>query len=108
MTRHQATLPPRVASTRPTWRGPPVPRYSAMSPYDITCPAGIASTTSRTRSAYSPIADGSLTGAADTAGTAPALDIVRALGTALALDTAQALDTAGTGRSPAAAPDTAA
>jgi hypothetical protein len=32
MTRHHATPPPHNAITRPTWRGPPSPRYSARSP----------------------------------------------------------------------------
>ena len=51
-TRHQATPPPHSAITRPTCLGPPSPRYSATSPYDMTLPGAIESTTSRTRAAY--------------------------------------------------------
>src|SRR5260370_763515 len=57
MPAHHATPPPHSAIPRPTWRGPPSPRYSAMSPYDITRPGGIASATSRTLAAKSPSAD---------------------------------------------------
>src|SRR5262245_40957558 len=52
-TRHQGTAPPCSAMTRPTIRGPPRPRYSAISPYAMTRPGGIRSTTSSTASTKS-------------------------------------------------------
>src|SRR5204863_2774977 len=52
-TRCQGTPPPYRAMTVPTWRGPPLPRHSAIAPYDITRAGGIRSTSPSTSSVKS-------------------------------------------------------
>jgi hypothetical protein len=51
-TRCHGTSRPWLVSTVPTVRGEPLPMSSATSPYVITLPRGMASTTSRTSRAY--------------------------------------------------------
>src|SRR5919107_3440388 len=51
-TRCQGTSCPCRLITAPTVRPEPDPTYSATSPYDMTLPRGIRSTTSRTATAY--------------------------------------------------------